>query len=319
MISAAAFLDGLTVKNGSSWQGLWIFPVCLISPEFEKNGTEFSPLSEGIARGTARALETGSMERMLIVNNGPRPLAALEGETLEGGAQSRLISAGAAVAPGAEAELPSCCVEVRRWDCRPGAADPIPDDKKTFRRADFSMGSLRRARMASAAKSAGSGGLFAPNQKDVWEHIVRLFGESGAASRALDLHDLYEHWDSPIRSFCARFSAFHNQTGLIAFLDKDIWFADIFANRDMFLKYFRGVVRGHCFDALLRLERGHNVPPSKSPGPDSARDALKRIKLARSTSFEIASASGIFLSSPRILGCALTNSTSILHLSACSR
>lgn len=319
MPTVAQFLDSLIVKNGTVYQGLWIFPVCLISLDFDKGDEEMITLSDGMKSGEIQARETGMMDKVHVVNKSSVRAVALEGETLVGGAQNRIINAGAAIEPHCEIELPSSCVEVRRWDCKPGHSDPIPAGRKKFEKSDFGFGSLRRLKMEAAIHSLRTDREVRIDQKTVWEHIVRQFGFSGASTKTLDLHDLYEFWDAPLKIFSQRFTFTRNQVGLIAFLDKDTWFLDVFLNRDLLFRNFKKIVRSHAFDALIRLEREIKTPSHKMPDFETARDVFSRIRTVQAHPFKVGNKTNLFFSAGKFNGTAAIDGDKLIHLSACSR
>lgn len=316
--SIARFLDGLVVKPGAAYQGLWMFPVCLVSAEFEKTDAEVTPLSEGLRNGRVLIGETGRMDRVRVRNAGAARAVALDGETLLGGAQNRMINVSAAIDPGREAELASCCVEVRRWDIK--SADDIPADKRAFKGCDMAYGDLRRLTMEQAAHSLRSDRTVRPDQKDVWQNIVKQFGVSGASTKTLDLHDLYEFWDAALRVYELRYYIQKNQVGLITFHDKRTWFADIFMNHDMLYKYFKPLVRGYAFDALIRLEAGRQPASGRArPTADDAQEKLKSLRTALCHPFPAAGAAqSVFFATRNGFGTALHDGSSLIHLAACS-
>ena len=313
--SIAQYLDGLVVQSGVAYQGLHIFPVCITSAEFEKSGEELIPLSQGLRSGRLLVGETGEMDKVRVRSLCPHRAVVLDGETLIGGAQNRMINASALIARGQEAELPSSCIEVHRWDIK--NKDEIPDDKRAFKESDMAYGALRRLRMSQAEHSLRTDRVVRLDQKAVWENIVKQFGISGARTKTLDMHDLYEFWDAALRVYEQRFYIRKNQVGMITFLDGRAWFADIFLNHDMLYKYFKSLVKGYAFDALIRLEAG--MPPRGKPDLDRARDILKSLRTAMCHPFDTAGSPGLFFSTRKGFGTAVHDGTSLIHLTACSR
>jgi len=314
----AHFLDGVIVKNGSAYQGLWIFPICSVLPETETCEEDPITVEEGLISGAMSIYETGKMDRVRIANKGSGKAIVLDGETLLGGAQNRIINAGALLLPRREAELPSSCVEVHRWDCKRDSKNPVPDDKKNFNHSDFGFGSLRRLKMSEAVHSLHTDRAVNVDQKKIWTHIVRQFGFSGASTKTLDLHDLYEFWDSALKSFPPRFPVSRRQVGLFAFQDRNTWFLDLFTNRGLLHKYVRKIIRGHAFDTLIRLEREIATPASKKPSSDDAGAALKNIKLAPAHKFKTGDTESMFFATGRAIGIATIAEGGLVHLAACS-
>ncbi|HOO57517.1 MAG TPA: hypothetical protein PLN69_11880 [bacterium] len=318
MPTVAQYLDGLLVGNAAVYQGLWIFPVCLVSAEFEKTNEEFASISESLKKGKAFVYETGEMDRVRIINRGSARLAGIESETLIGGAQNRILNGGMVISPGIEADLPSSCVEVKRWDCVAGAENPVPADKAGFKNTDFGFASLRRLKIGEAIHSLRVERKIKIDQQKVWEHIVKQFGLTGAKSGTLDLHDLYEFYDSPLKMFSYRFTVVRNQVGMIAFHDKRTWFMDIFANRDLLFRNFKKLVRSHSFDALVKLESKTGIPSRMYPGLEEARDVFKKVKTAQSHEFKSGDSRHMFFSTSKFSGMAMLDESHLIHLAACS-
>lgn len=316
--SIAQYLDGLLAKSAVAYQGLWIFPVCLVSGAFERTEEAVMALSEGLKHGSALVGETGRMDCVRVRNKGAERLVALEGETLQGGAQNRMINVSAAIGPGREAELASCCVEIHRWDIK--SSRKIPEDKREFTGCGMAYGALRRLTKEQAAHSLRADRAVRVEQKDVWQNIVQQFGVSGASTKTLDLHDLYEFWEAALHVFEMRFYIQKNQVGMITFLDKKTWFMDIFMNHDMLYKYFKPLVRGYAFDALIRLEAGRQPPEGRArPAIDDAQQKLKSPRTAICHPFPAAGAgNAVFFSTRGGFGTALHDGEHLIHLAACS-
>ncbi len=318
MASIAEHLDGLIVKPGACFEALSIFPVSLISLPAAQNETESISIEEGLRTGAVKVLETGDMAKVKIINKSASEAMVIDGETVTGGAQNRLINSSMLIPAGREAEIPSSCVEIKRWDCPRGAKKEIPPDKLDFTGASFSFGSLRRVVGEAKIRSLATEGRMEVDQKLVWETIVRNFSITGASTRTLDLHDLFEALDGPVSSISARFAALRGQIGLIAFQDKDTWMADIFHSVDSFLGYFRKIVRGHAYDTAVRAESGG--PTRKQPTIDDARHVFKSLKTVFTHKFSMGdNAEILFFSSGKIRGTAAVHAGRLIHLNAFSR
>ena len=314
-LSIAPFLDGLVVRPGASYQGLHIFPVCLVSSEFERTDESLASLSEGLQAGRLLIGETGRMETVRVRNAGAASVLLLDGETLIGGAQNRMLSAAAVVPPRLETELASSCVEVHRWDIKSQAG--IPDDRRAFQRSAMAYGALRRLRMELAHKSLRAARTVHVDQKAVWKNIAMQFGVSGAHTKTLDMHDLYDFWDAALRIFEPRFYIHRNQIGIISFHDKCTWFVDLFRNHDMLYKYFKPLVRSYALDALIRLQA--ETPARGKPQLEDARNLFKSLRTAMCHSFPVTGgAHGMYFSTRSGLGTTLTTDSRIVQLSACS-
>lgn len=317
MATVAQYTEGLLTRNGASYQGLNVFPICVTSREFE-NPLGLTSLEEGMKSGRLKALETADMSFVQLKNRG-ESVAVICGETLIGGGQNRMINCGMVLSHGEGAEVPSSCVEIHRWDCKSGKDDPIPDDKKTFERSDAVFGGLKRVMTISSLSAMRSNRAIEPDQKKVWECVTEAFGTSGARTKSLDMHDLYDFWDAPLKIFSSRFAIRPGQVGIVVFTSKKTWFADIFGDADLLHKNYKKLIKGYSLDALLNLERDGTARPY-SVGVDDAKNALKALKPALIHPLDAKRHKGSgFFESGKFCGTLLSNSGRLVHLSACSK
>ncbi|MEW5944987.1 MAG: DUF6569 family protein [bacterium] len=310
----ASFLDGFTLKKAISFKGLHVFPVCLIGSA-AGGEKEIMSLDEGLGSGRAAVMETGEMDRVTIRNAGHAPVLIMDGETVLGGAQNRIMNTTTVVQPGERAELPASCAEVNRWEAKPGV--DLPAKCRNFTRSDMVFAGLRHQRMEEMIRSIRDGNRAAVDQNQVWRTIVQRFGVSGAKTRTLDLHDLYDFWFSALKVYSDRFHLVGGQAGMISFLDRRTWFADIFSSRDMLMKQYKKVIKGLAFDALIRLEMGVQLTASQTPGIDAARAALRAIKVSREE--KTPDGGNRYFESPVCIGFAAVAAGEVIYLTACSR
>lgn len=317
MATVAQFTEGLLARNGASYQGLHVFPICVTSAEFEKP-LGFSSLEDGLSTRRLEARETADMSFVRLKNSGS-PIAVIGGETLIGGGQNRMINCGSALLTGDSVEAPTSCVEIHRWDCKSGNDDAAPDDKKFFDRSDAVFGGLKRTMMVNSLGSMRTNRVIEPDQKKVWECITEAFGTSGARTKSLDMHDLYDFWDAPLKIFSSRFAIRPGQVGIIVFTDKNAWFADIFGDTELLYKNFRKLIKGYSLDALLKLERDGAARPYQA-SLDMAKNALKTIKPSLLHPLNEHRHKGTyFFESGKFCGTLLSCGGRLVHLSACSK
>lgn len=310
---SAAFLDGFTIGRPVSHGGITVYPALRVGG-IPPEEPEFITLEDGLKRGAVSVAETGRMETVSVRNLDTVPLLTLDSETTLGGAQNRMLHTSSVIPPGASAELPASCVEVRRWDA---GREGVPPEKSRFHRADAAFAPLRHGKMADIERSIAAGKPIAVDQKAVWRTIVRRFGVSRAKTATLDMHDLYDEWDTQLRLFTGRFHLSTGQTGMIVFLDPETWFADIFSTRDMMSRMYRKLLKGIAFEALIRQEAGMDPSRARRPDRDRARHALRCLRLARET--PLPGGENRFLSSPGCFGFAAVAGGAVVALSGCSR
>ena len=320
MRTLAPFLDNLIIKKPITYQGIVVFPVCIVHGDFDAAEDGIISLREGLAAGWLSAEETGRMERVRLRNKNGGAALILDGETLIGAAQNRMLNTSALLRSGASAEFASCCVEVHRWDTK--SADR--DEKRTFETSSFAYGALRRLKMQTAEKSLMKDRTAEVGQKAVWQNIVNRFTVTGATTRTLDMHELYEFWDPALKIYEQRFYMGKGQRGMVTFIAGGGWFIDVFLNYDVLAKYVRPLVRSYAFDDLIRIESGVQSNPAKAPSTKDAQEKLKSLKLVPCHPYTPGVAdentkTSFFFSARAAFGLAVIDEGRLLHLSACSR
>jgi hypothetical protein len=313
MNTIAPYLDPFYLKEGRSYRGITIFPICrsAIGPE-----SGLLPLAEAIRDGLADALETGRMDTILIQNHGERSLLAIDGETLLGGAQNRVLAGGTLVSARNEFEIPSACVEVKRWEVAKKGNDHAENVQK-FSSCGFAYTELRRMNLSESLHSASVDMRITLNQKKIWENIVHNIVECEAETRTIDMHDLFTHWERQIALFKINFPTVPSQCGTMVFSGPAEWFVDIFADRDLLLGYHSRILAGHALDALMRESSGVR-PVSRQPSLKTARERFRGLRVTR-TLPQLTNHPGLMLfGNARCNGIALLSAGALIHLAACS-
>ncbi|MEW6203560.1 MAG: DUF6569 family protein [bacterium] len=310
----ASFLDRFTLKKPILYKGLVVFPVCLTggAPADEE---EIISLEEGLKSGRISVAETGRMERIGMWNAGHTPALIMDGETLLGGAQNRVMNTSVVLRPGEHVETPASCVEVHRWDLKRDGE--IPQNKRKFNTSDMAFAKLRHSRMEDMHNSITTENRVSVDQNEVWRTIIQRFGIVGAKADTLDLHDLYDCWHHALKVFTDRFHLVTAQTGMISFLNRRTWFADIFAHRTMLMKQYKKILKGIAFDALIRLDAKGELPLRHVPTADDARDVLRNLRVAKTQLVPMGR--DFYLASDKCFGFAAVYENKVLYLSACSR
>lgn len=318
MATLGHYIEKFAAKRGDSHQGLHVFPVCALSAEFAPPQGLLS-LEEALSAGSIVATETGDMSVASLRNRGASNVAALDGETLIGGGQNRMLVGGAALSPGEAIETPSCCVEIHRWDCSPGKK-ALDEDKKQFTGAASAFGTLKRERLMDSIYSMGADRRMEADQRKVWTRIAEAFSISGAATKTLDLHDLYDYWETHLKLFSSRFTIRQAQVGMIVFLDSRTWFADIFPDPDLLAANYRKLLKGYALDALLRLEKDIAPSPPGSVKLEAAQNVIKLLRPVLPLPLDQTKHRGAhFFETAKLCGSALCRDRGFIHIFACSK
>ena len=268
--------SGYTVLEPIRHGALTIFPVVAGSSH---DTHEFITLDEGLHSGEVVISETGSasplvrprrdgvwqegrhdgaqVNALTLVNNSKRPLILLAGEIVTGGKQDRIIGKDRLVSAESDPiDLSVFCVEPGRWvgasgnfQKTPGMVQPSVRSKamadKDQQKVWSEVGSARTA-MAAAV----------PSSSDVVEVTGSYAGviENSEVERKLDaVAAPVEHeYQSVIRQLKDQ-----NAVGVVAAVNGEIIWADIFASSDLLAKYWPKLVRSYAAEAVT--SRGKHV------------------------------------------------------------
>ncbi|HEY3120024.1 MAG TPA: DUF6569 family protein, partial [Vicinamibacteria bacterium] len=108
-----AWIAALTLGTPQRLGQLDVFP--LIHPD--SAGEPALLGHEAVATGVLDVVEKdgGVVQQLLARNKGPRPVVIIEGETLVGARQNRIVAHTVVIAPGSEVVVPVGCMEQGRW------------------------------------------------------------------------------------------------------------------------------------------------------------------------------------------------------------
>ena len=259
---------------------LAIFPVV---GAVSHDTTMFLTLDEGLRSGEVVVTEAGEGEalirrrpvprprpggaevsRLVLVNNSSRPLLLLAGEIITGGKQDRVVGKSRIVpAGGGPVDLSVFCVEPGRWVAK--------SDRFSIAGAPMAQPSVRGS--ALARKS----------QKDVWSEVresaAAVVGEPADGRGAFEVggisttsyatlmgtEEARKRLDSVVvplqRSYekVARELERHRAIGVVAAINGEIVWADIFASGSLLEKYWPKLVRSYAAEALTRSPAGRNA------------------------------------------------------------
>ena len=117
-------------------------------------GEPFALLHEALAAGTFKVTEqgAGTVNEVIAHNLGDRPVLVLEGESIIGARQNRVVVLDVLVPPGKSATLPVGCVERGRWDRTSVGFDaaslPVDPELRQRTRSDVAFhGAMRQAHL----------------------------------------------------------------------------------------------------------------------------------------------------------------------------
>ena len=197
----------LELDLGNPWTGrnLTLVPLILSRP----SGPRDILLPEALATGALEVVEQGSghVQQVLARNHGPHDVLVLEGDTLVGCKQNRMVAWTVLVAAGTSAPVSVGCMERGRWSAGGGsfssgamAVDPL------LRRR------TKRETNASALSPVGP----RMDQSRAWQDVDERLNEWDAVSPSADYHTGLARRSEDSRRLVQELKPLPRQVGVIA-------------------------------------------------------------------------------------------------------
>lgn len=250
--------------------------------------------------------EQGSAEVPIITvtNSGQRPALLVEGETVTGGQQNRVLNVSVLVPGGATINVPVSCVEAGRWNGR-----------SAFERGrTFAPRRVRRVKNMTVSDSVKRGGTKYSDQGAVWNSIDyeldRLNVQS--PSRAMHASELLFEADNNLANAAqdlVGIGPLPGQCGIVLGHGKRIVAAEIFATPELLAANWEALVRAALLDAPDYIEG--------RPSVSRALRFVTRLGTARGTrSPGVGLGEELHLETTKMVGQALTLDGAVVHASA---
>jgi len=279
-------LDPVTYEN------LTVFPV-VSSASYDTS--PFLTLDEGLASGEVVVREQGaegmirrrgdrgnviqptystgaSVNQLVLINRGKRPLLLLAGELVSGGKQDRIIGKDRIVPVGAEPlPLDVFCVEHGRWSAGANFTDaktivhPSVREQATLEHDQTKVWSAVRsgttAEVSAADMGAGVPGPPPPPAKLAAPEIsetVQLEAPTESYQKIYESRGVRSSVDTYVDEIQRRFARAtsglkgEHVVGVIVAYGRDVAWSDIFASHDLFREYWPKLLRSYVVEALAR-------------------------------------------------------------------
>ena len=225
---------------------------------------------EALADGALEVLEKdgGVVQELLAHNKGTRPVVIIEGETLVGARQNRIVAHTVVVAAGKDVIVPVGCMEHGRWH---------------FTSAQFASGAspsewkVRREIKASVMRSRSAGGAARLNQSALWDRVEQELATAEVRSSTADYHELVSRRMGQAASRLADVRPVAGQVGLLATTDGLLVAIDLVGS---------AATWGHLAERAVRsLLPAASDPEASASRPDahrlSAQEWLRVLGAAR--------------------------------------
>jgi hypothetical protein len=294
--------NGWRLGDPVTYENLTIFPV--LSGESART-SGFMTLDEALSTGDAVISEEGSeglrrtrdgrpivqdyqsgasVNRLVLINRGKRPLVLLAGELVSGGKQDRIIAKDRIVGPG-ERPLPLdvFCVEHGRWSSgtqfaaakimvHPSVRERAAVDQKQEQVWDaVRSGSTARADagVAGAAPLLSARGIERAIASDAPTQSYAKVYNSRAVGVPIDT--FVEEVQKRFERATANLEG-ERVVGVVVAYGAEVAWSDIFASRELFGHYWTKLLRSYAIEALAR-------PQTKEQASlDDAREFLRPVQ-----------------------------------------
>jgi hypothetical protein len=290
-------LDPVTYENIS------IFPVVSGSSQ---DTSSFLTLEEGLASGEVIVSERGatgmvrrrgevrpiavpqydsgaSVNQLVLINRGKRPLLLLAGELVSGGKQDRIIGKDRIVPVGAEPlPLDVFCVEHGRWV---GSSSQFTASKTIVHpsvREQAAVDQMQTEVWAAVAGGSTARSLAAPSAPAPRVSVDALADTISTEAPTQSYRKIYEGTriggsvdtfvDQVQRRFARATSGLKGErvVGVIVAYGGEVAWSDIFASGDLFHQYWSKLLRSYAVEALARPTL------RETASLDDAREFLRR-------------------------------------------
>jgi hypothetical protein len=264
-------LDPITYENIS------IFPVI---SSVSRDTSAFVTLDEGLSSGEVIVREQGgdgmarsrgvalpqsstgaSVNQLVLINRGKRPVVLLAGELVSGGKQDRIIAKDRIVAPGSDPlPLDVFCVEHGRWSSglQFSAANtivhPSVREQAAVNQSQTDVwDSVRKGTTATDALAAPAPRIAARDLADVvasapTQSYSKIYQHSRVGVSVDDFVDEIQ------RRFARATSGSKGEhvVGVVVAYGGEVAWSDIFASSDLFHHYWTKLLRSYAIEALAR-------------------------------------------------------------------
>lgn len=254
-------LDTAAIGRPITREGVSLFPLYLPG----RSVIDIAPNSGDLEITEKGSAQVPSIE---VRNPGTRPVLLVEGETITGGQQDRVLNVSVLVPARGHVEVPVSCVEADRWD------GPMHFD----RGRTFATRRVRRAKSISVADSILSSESKLSDQPMVWDAVDRELRRLEVDSPTRSLRDgdvvlddrrmrLPREWEGDTRNRDLSIAAekmtrrgpLPGQCGVVIAHGFRVVTAEIFASAELLAANWSALVRAAFLDAPTESVRSTSV------------------------------------------------------------
>lgn len=277
--------------------GVSLFPVYIHHPAPR---ITTGPLAEVIIEECPRA----SVPMLQARNTSSTVALLVEGETVVGGLQNRVLNVSVLLPPDTTIEIPVSCVEQGRWD-RSGSFG---------RSATFAPRRVRREKNRSVADSVERGDGRRSDQGAVWSAVHHELARLDAANPTAALASIDTVFDRDTHRLraaqeLAELGPLPGQCGIVVGHGARIVAIDVFASSELLACHWQAIVRSHLLDA-----------PDGTHGAPSVTRAIRFLHKFSNAADKVTPGVGLgrehHITNTKVVGQALVWNDTLIHASA---
>jgi hypothetical protein len=197
----------------------------------------FVLLHEAIAANVLQIMEQGSgtVNEVVAHNTGDRPVLILEGESVVGAKQNRVVVEDVVLAPGSMVSVPVGCVERGRWRT----------ESVAFMAAQMPVEPTIRCRNVAEASSGGR-----VDQGRLWRDVAAKLAGSSACSVTDDYHRYAESWHQDAHKQAGAIELVPGQVGMLVCFQDVLVGLDLLGHPDNWTSYSPRAVSSYALSGL---------------------------------------------------------------------
>jgi hypothetical protein len=188
---------------------------------------------------------TGTVSRLRVRNGSNQCVFILDGTTLTGSKQNRVVNLSVLLAPQSVTDIPVSCVERGRWWYTTQTFSPsTPCDIGL--RSQMCIGttaSLKRSKEVHI------------DQGQVWSHVDKVLGAAGACSATGAYHAAFANWDETMTEYHEHLPFPEGASGVAVEIDGGLEVVDLFDRVETLAKLWPRLVRSYSVAAINPFAR----------------------------------------------------------------
>jgi hypothetical protein len=290
-------LSDLSIEDPIGYEKVRLFPL-----RFNRvSQLQYLTLDDAASEKLVTIEETcaaGSVLKLRVRNRAKDRILIVDGSTLIGAKQNRVVNLSIMLAAESETEIPVSCVERGRWSHR------TPEVALSY----FADHGLRGKMCRGTTASLREAKEVRPDQGEVWEHVEGMLGGFGAASPTLAYHAMYEKLGQKLTDDETHLKVPENACGVAVEIDGSLRAVDLFDKPNTLQKLWPRLGRSYLVGALY--------PQSIRCKKIGVKEFLEQALGSRSESYEpVGVGTTLRLTNAECVGAALACDGELVHLS----